>query len=56
MTYAVSKDNTFNYNLVTEAFNLTDDLKSNGTTTYAKSSDNVSVPSIGDKLTSSLNG
>ena len=55
MTYAVSKDNTFNYNLVTEAFNLTDALKSNGTTSYAKSNDTLNVPSIGDKLTSILN-
>ena len=55
MTYAVSKDNTFNYNLVTEAFNLTDDLKSNGTTSYAKSNDTLNVPSIGNKLTSILN-
>ena len=52
---AVSKDNTFNYNLITESFNLTNDIKKSGTTTYAKTDSSITFSSIGDKLFSDIN-
>lgn len=53
---AVSRDNTFNYNLITESFNLTNDIKKTGTTTYAKTDDNIIFSSIGDNLFIDMNG
>ena len=52
---AVSNDNTFNYNLITESFNLINDIKQSGTTTYAKTEDNIPFSSIGDNLFSDIN-
>ena len=51
---AIDKNSTFNYNLVTEAMSLTNDLKNSQNVTLDKSSDEFNVPKIGDKLISKI--
>jgi len=52
---AIDKNSTFNYNLVTEAMSLTNDLENSGNSTLDKNSNDFNVPKISDKLINKIN-
>ena len=52
---AIDKNSTFNYNLVTEAMSLTNDLENSGNSTLDKTSNDFNVPKISDKLINKIN-
>ena len=47
---ALNKSNTFDYNLINEAMDLTSDAKKSNASTYAKSDDKVGQIKINDSL------